>query len=426
MKRIIAILLLLSVLLSGCGKADATTPTTTAPIEDGNIVISQSESEIILRNTDNWMTEGLKKVGLEDFTQIQVEEGNLQTSSGSEKYRGFILASFYNTVARKSYLAVELKDEVIIRPFVEGVEATYADIIYLRDIDGDKTDDIIMQSTVDSMGGAGQYASQVYRVTENGIEQVFCVPFDTGFRGSISSDYKMTVYHEGIGYQKEFDYLYTYELSENAFDDGNDIIDDVLNQDSFMSFVPVDYDNDGVYEIEGVQYTWTFWHSCYVGNVKAVLKYDSTTNSFVVIDGSFDEYLEYSDLKLPEIVEFKGSVEELDQLYPIKFIRENNGILEIFYPSIKRVAIVYCESDEVIYGKLHTTDTYKYDFENLNFGDSIDIVKEISPDGDYSFMYTGRDDLPKISYHYTKDGYEVAVSYDENLKITEIVFDLIY
>ena len=41
-------------------------------------------------------------------------------------------------------------------------------------------------------------------------------------------------------------------------------------------------------------------------------------------------------------------------------------------------------------------------------------------------MYTGRDDLPKISYHYTKDGYEVAVSYDENLKITEIVFDLIY
>lgn len=430
MKKILSLILIFLLALSGCSKNNNTEQLTTTPAEQGDIVISQTESEIVLRNTDDWMTAGLKQVGLDGFTQNQVEEGNLQTSSGSEKYKGVILSSFYDEVVRTSYIAVVLGDKVIIKPFIKNVQASYDDIIYLRDIDGDKTDDIILQSAVGMTGGAGSYVSQVYRVTENGIEQVFynssSDPFDVGFVGVISPDYKMKVSNASLNYEIQFDYLDRQYLDGTVFDDSDETTDDVLWIDSFYSFIPTDIDNDGVYEIEGVQYSCVFWHSNYIGDIKTVLEYDSTTNSFVVIDGSFEEKVGYSDSQISEIATFEGSVDELNQKYPIDHFRENGNVLEIFYSSGRKVAVLYCESDEVVLGKLHTIDTLKSDFDDLSIGDSIDVVKEISPDGDFSFLYTGRDDMPKISYHYTRDGYEVAVSYDENMNVAEVTFDLVY
>ena len=247
-----------------------------------------------------------------------------------------------------------------------------------------------------------------------------------GFVGVISPDYKMKVSNASLNYEIQFDYLDRQYLDGTVFDDSDETTDDVLWIDSFYSFVPTDIDNDGVYEIEGVQYSCVFWHSNYIGDIKTVLEYDSTTNSFVVIDGSFEEKVGYSDSQISEIETFEGSVDELNQKYPIDHSRENGNVLEIFYSSGRKVAVLYCESDEVVLGKIHTIDTLKSDFDDLSIGDSIDVVKEISPDGDFSFLYTGRDDMPKISYHYTRDGYEVAVSYDENMNVAEVTFDLVY
>jgi hypothetical protein len=296
MKRILLIVIAFLIALSSCSKNGDSAPTTSVPVEDSDIVISQTENEIILRNKANWMTDGLKAVGLVEFTQSQVEEGNLQTANGSDKYRGIILSEFYDKTARKSYLAVELKDKVIIRPFVEDVEVTYADIIYLRDIDGDKTDDIIMQSTVGMTGGAGQYASQVYRVTEDGIEQVFFNsskdPYYTNYTGVISSDCKMTIYNPAFLHDVQFDYpnkqLVNELLSENENPNVNEVLYADVQVDSDKEFVPVHIYGDGIYEIECEQYTSFFGHTDYVGDLKTVLKYNAETNSFDIVYSWFE------------------------------------------------------------------------------------------------------------------------------------------
>ncbi len=59
------------------------------------------------------------------------------------------------------------------------------------------------------------------------------------------------------------------------------------------------------------------------------------------------------------------------------------------------------------------TEVLKSDFDNLKTGQSLDDVREIDPDGEYLFLETGRNDTPKVSSHYTKDGYFITVEYDD-------------
>lgn len=298
MKKFLLIFFVCFVTLQGCSKNESTAPTTTLQIEE-SIIVSQTESEIILRNTEDWMTVGLETIGLEEFNQSQVEEGNLQTSSGCEKYRAIILSNFHDNVVRKSYLAVELKDKVIIRPFVKDIQATYADIIYLRDIDGDKTDDIIMQSTIDMTGEVGSYVSQIYRVTGTGIEQVFLnssnKPYYTNYTGVISSDCKMTIYNPSFVYKVVFDYPKDQYLnalfSEYSTQTTNELLyltEDSIYVDSFELFVPVDLCSDGVFEFECSQKISIFRNSNYIGDLKTVLKYNPDTELFDIIYSWFE------------------------------------------------------------------------------------------------------------------------------------------
>lgn len=59
-------------------------------------------------------------------------------------------------------------------------------------------------------------------------------------------------------------------------------------------------------------------------------------------------------------------------------------------------------------------------FESINIGESIDNVQKIDPLGDYIFLYTGRNDFPKISTHYTSDGYIIGIHYDEDYHVIKI------
>ena len=51
---------------------------------------------------------------------------------------------------------------------------------------------------------------------------------------------------------------------------------------------------------------------------------------------------------------------------------------------------------------------------------SLDEVMQIDPYGEYLFLYTGRNDLPRESFHYTKDGYIVCLEYDLENQICKI------
>ena len=66
-----------------------------------------------------------------------------------------------------------------------------------------------------------------------------------------------------------------------------------------------------------------------------------------------------------------------------------------------------------------------YDFESLNSTKTLDDVKKIDPNGEFLFLYTGRNDVPKISTHYTKDGYIILIEYEDNNQIVDITYELI-
>ena len=45
--------------------------------------------------------------------------------------------------------------------------------------------------------------------------------------------------------------------------------------------------------------------------------------------------------------------------------------------------------------------------------------------GDYFFLYSGRNDLERISYHYSKDGYLISIKYDTDNTILSVTEELI-
>ncbi len=62
----------------------------------------------------------------------------------------------------------------------------------------------------------------------------------------------------------------------------------------------------------------------------------------------------------------------------------------------------------------------KADFEKLSLGQSLEDVKELDPNGFYTWTETGRNDTPKISMHDTCDGYEITIKYSDENTITNV------
>ena len=53
-------------------------------------------------------------------------------------------------------------------------------------------------------------------------------------------------------------------------------------------------------------------------------------------------------------------------------------------------------------------------------GRHLSDVQTIDPEGEYLFLYTGRNDVPKVSTHYTTDGFVITITYDKNNVIEKI------
>jgi len=56
----------------------------------------------------------------------------------------------------------------------------------------------------------------------------------------------------------------------------------------FFSFEPKDTDGDGIYEIEGKQYTSLIGRADYVGTASCILKYNTQSKVFEVIDAWYE------------------------------------------------------------------------------------------------------------------------------------------
>ena len=134
----------------------------------------------------------------------------------------------------------------------------------------------------------------------------------------------------------------------------------------------------------------------------------------------------YDETELLELTKFNGSLNELNIKYPIECLREDNGIYRVSYLGDGSIAMfLFDGSGNRVLGNIYSTQLLKSDFDRLVKGRSLDEVRAIDPNGEYLFLYTGRNDTPKVSSHYTKDGYLITIEYDASNVIISINEELI-
>lgn len=136
--------------------------------------------------------------------------------------------------------------------------------------------------------------------------------------------------------------------------------------------------------------------------------------------------IEYNDEEINRINEYECTMFELNEIYPIECIRETENGYRVTYWGEKCILELFFDKNgSKINGKICIALKSKYDFEKLVVGKSLQDVRILDPKGDYLFLYTGRNDIPKVSTHYTKDGYLIKITYDEKNQITRIDEELI-
>ena len=134
----------------------------------------------------------------------------------------------------------------------------------------------------------------------------------------------------------------------------------------------------------------------------------------------------YDKSQLIELAKFDGTMNELNAKYPIECLREANGIYRASYLADGSIAVIlFDNSGNKLWGNIYNTQLLKSDFSRLAKGQLLEEVRTIDPNGEYLFLFTGRNDTPKVSSHYTKDGYLITIEYDALNTITNINEELL-
>lgn len=133
----------------------------------------------------------------------------------------------------------------------------------------------------------------------------------------------------------------------------------------------------------------------------------------------------YSSSALKDIAAYEGNAAGLNAKYAFECVREENSFYRVAYLGEESVALIWFDQSGNKYlSKLYSLQCNKVDFQHLQIGDSLQLVKTIDPSGDYLF-WNGRDDLPQTSIHCTLDGYMLTITYDETLCVSELVWSYI-
>lgn len=261
-------LVLLTLFLGACGANTTQAPqgTTTQPLDEETA--APLESEMIECSAEEGF---VTAESLQTNTPCQVRTAKyLSTSQGD----GF---------SYDLYIEVDTPTAQLQKLLVAGVIPEPWDTIYLADVDGDGTAEILIHENTGGCGGYGLWRTWVLKVENGEIRTLFenYNEFDTGFESRYLENAQLEVTNRITGYSLVFDRKEIYN-SYPADTDPNMMID------PFYHFVPEDVDADGVYEILCKSYTSILSHSDYTGSACCVLKYDTQTQSFQVADAWYE------------------------------------------------------------------------------------------------------------------------------------------
>ena len=134
----------------------------------------------------------------------------------------------------------------------------------------------------------------------------------------------------------------------------------------------------------------------------------------------------YSNSQLLTIAQLEVTMNELNKQYPIECLRKIGTAYRVSYLGNDSAAVIYFDSSEnKIFGKVCSLYLTKADFNELATGQLLEHVQKIDPQGEYLFLYTDSNDAPKVSTHYTKDGYLITVEYDDGNTILSVTTSLL-
>ncbi len=242
----------------------------------------------------------LEKGALVDLTEVglkglRVAEKTAYTSPQNRPLYVYMLNDFRyaEPFCFDSYLAVETGTKVLL---CDLKNASYESTLCLGDVDGNGTDEMILHEMVGATGGAGQFVSRIFKLSENGLLEIFNSRVDlstgaeslfhTGFGSEFLAGKKLKIFNSITGYSTLIDISEKY--TSDFFDEtGKGITTDAIECDSFFEFSLKNVDADEALEIVGVQYASLMGHAGAIGYANSVLKYNKNTNQFEVIESSF-------------------------------------------------------------------------------------------------------------------------------------------
>ena len=132
----------------------------------------------------------------------------------------------------------------------------------------------------------------------------------------------------------------------------------------------------------------------------------------------------YDESQLNDISSLRCTINELNNRFPVECIRKDFNHYRVSYAGKNMFVVIHFDED----GKWLMTHTYKAnlslsDYKTIKKGQTLAEVIEIDPEGDYIFLYTGRNDCP-ISTHISVDGYLIQIIFDSNI-VDEILIELL-
>ena len=139
----------------------------------------------------------------------------------------------------------------------------------------------------------------------------------------------------------------------------------------------------------------------------------------------------YKDNDLEQIYKLmvdKNDMEKLNKQYPVECLRKDDDGYHIIYVGSKKILVLYFDSQaqwremSKLGCMFFVTKSRGY-FDALEVGDPITDVQTIDPVCFFPFLLTGSGE-PKVSDHYTEDGYHTHITYDDDLNIATISYDV--
>ena len=134
----------------------------------------------------------------------------------------------------------------------------------------------------------------------------------------------------------------------------------------------------------------------------------------------------YNDTELNTISLFTGTINELNEKYPVECIRKLSTGYRISYCGETNITSIFFDDlgNETM-GMVYKVSKSKECFDTLSKGKSLDDVMKIDPNGEYLFLYRSWVGTPRISTHYTEDGYLITIEFDDKNMILNINEELI-